>query len=125
MAYQLVLPDIGEGVVEAEVLKWFVRPGDDVVEDQPIVEVMTDKATVVIPSPRRGRVAGLRFEEGQVAKVHDVLMELEVEGGGEVRPAVEHAPPAAPRREPEPPSLESRAAVAAASAHLPVPEVPG
>ena len=54
MAYQFLLPDIGEGVVEAEVLKWFVKPGDAVVEDQPLAEVMTDKATVTIPSPKRG-----------------------------------------------------------------------
>ena len=59
MPFQLELPDIGEGVVEAEVQKWFVAPGDHVDEDQPLVEVMTDKATVVIPSPRRGRVVRL------------------------------------------------------------------
>ena len=67
MAYQLELPDIGEGVVEAEVQKWFVAPGDDVEEDQPLVEVMTDKATVVIPSPRRGRIVRLFWKEGEIA----------------------------------------------------------
>ncbi|HVP66206.1 MAG TPA: dihydrolipoamide acetyltransferase family protein [Anaeromyxobacteraceae bacterium] len=82
MAYQFVLPDIGEGVVEAEVLKWFVREGDAVVEDQPLVEVMTDKATVTIPSPKRGRVTRLLWKEGDVAKVHHALLEMEVEGEG-------------------------------------------
>jgi pyruvate dehydrogenase E2 component (dihydrolipoamide acetyltransferase) len=77
--FKLILPDIGEGVVEAEIQKWFVAPGDEVHEDQPLVEVMTDKATVTIPSPRRGRVTKLLWEEGQVAKVHDALLEMELE----------------------------------------------
>jgi pyruvate dehydrogenase E2 component (dihydrolipoamide acetyltransferase) len=89
MAYQFLLPDIGEGVVEAEILKWFVKPGDAVVEDQPLAEVMTDKATVTIPSPKRGRVTRLLWKEGDVAKVHHALVELELEGSGqEVAPVV-------------------------------------
>jgi pyruvate dehydrogenase E2 component (dihydrolipoamide acetyltransferase) len=76
--FKLVLPDIGEGVVEAEIQKWFVAPGDEVQEDQPLVEVMTDKATVTIPSPRRGTITKLLWTEGQVAKVHDVLLEMEL-----------------------------------------------
>ncbi len=78
MAFELILPDIGEGVVEAEIQKWFVKPGDEVHEDQPLVEVMTDKATVTIPSPRHGRVTRLHYEEGQLAKVHHPLLDLEV-----------------------------------------------
>ena len=69
MAYQFILPDIGEGVVEAEVQKWFVKPGDKVVEDQPLVEVMTDKATVTIPSPKRGTITKLMWKEGDVANI--------------------------------------------------------
>ena len=94
MAYQFVLPDIGEGVVEAEVLKWFVKPGDAVIEDQPLVEVMTDKATVTIPSPKRGRITRLMWQEGDVAKVHHALLEMEVEvgRGGAASPPAE-APP--------------------------------
>ncbi|WP_242343997.1 dihydrolipoamide acetyltransferase family protein [Anaeromyxobacter terrae] len=80
MAYKLELPDIGEGVVEAEVQQWFVKPGDVVAEDQPLVEVMTDKATVVIPSPKRGRVVTLFWKVGDVAKVHAPLIELELDG---------------------------------------------
>src|SRR6266540_4667521 len=76
MPYQLELPDIGEGVVEAEVQRWLVAPGDLVEEDQPLVEVMTDKATVVIPSPRRGRIVRLLFEAGAIAKVHAPLVEI-------------------------------------------------
>ncbi len=84
MPFQLELPDIGEGVVEAEVQHWFVAPGDEVEEDQPLVEVMTDKATVVIPSPRRGRVVRLFWKVGDVAKVHAPLVELDA---GEEAPA--------------------------------------
>jgi pyruvate dehydrogenase E2 component (dihydrolipoamide acetyltransferase) len=79
VAYKLELPDIGEGVVEAEIQQWFVQPGDTVSEDQPLVEVMTDKATVVIPSPKRGRVVQLFWKVGDVAKVHAPLVELELE----------------------------------------------
>jgi pyruvate dehydrogenase E2 component (dihydrolipoamide acetyltransferase) len=115
MAYEFLLPDIGEGVVEAEVLKWFVQPGDAVVEDQPIAEVMTDKATVTIPSPKRGVVTRLLWKEGDLAKVHHALVEIEVEAGSaEVAPAipVPRATPAAPAS--APPSGVFRAAVAQA-----------
>ena len=70
------LPDIGEGVVEAEVQQWFVKPGDHVVEDQPLVEVMTDKATVTLPSPRRGTVTRLLCAVGKLAKVHEPILEM-------------------------------------------------
>jgi len=83
MPYTLELPDIGEGVVEAEIMKWFVTEGDEVAEDQPLVEVMTDKATVTIPAPKRGRVTRLLWKEGDVAKVHHALVELELEGSGQ------------------------------------------
>jgi pyruvate dehydrogenase E2 component (dihydrolipoamide acetyltransferase) len=81
MAYQFILPDIGEGVVEAEVQQWFVKVGDKVVEDQPLVEVMTDKATVTIPSPKRGTITKLCWKAGDIAKVHAPLVEMELEGG--------------------------------------------
>jgi len=96
MAYQFLLPDIGEGVVEAEILKWFVKPGDAVVEDQPLAEVMTDKATVTIPSPKRGRVTRLLWKEGDVARVHHALVELELEGFAEEGAPVVPPPAAVP-----------------------------
>jgi pyruvate dehydrogenase E2 component (dihydrolipoamide acetyltransferase) len=81
--FEFKLPDIGEGVVEGEIVKWLVKAGDDIVEDQPLVEVMTDKATVTIPSPRRGKVVRTVGNEGEVAKVHNTLVVLEVgEGSG-------------------------------------------
>jgi pyruvate dehydrogenase E2 component (dihydrolipoamide acetyltransferase) len=80
MAYEFKLPDIGEGVVEGEIVKWLVKEGDVVAEDQPLVEVMTDKATVTIPSPKRGKVLKRFGAEGSIAKVHEPLIALEVEG---------------------------------------------
>src|SRR5215470_2155843 len=80
--FEFKLPDIGEGVVEGEIVKWLVKAGDEIVEDQPLVEVMTDKATVTIPSPRKGKVVQTVGSEGDVAKVHGTLVILEVDGGG-------------------------------------------
>ncbi len=97
MPYTLELPDIGEGVVEAEIMKWFVAEGDEVVEDQPLVEVMTDKATVTIPSPKRGRVVRRCWKEGELARVHSALIELELGVGGGAGKAQS---PAAPTRVP-------------------------
>ncbi len=108
MAFRMELPDIGEGVVEAEVQKWFVAPGDEVQEDQPLVEVMTDKATVVIPSPRRGRVVKLFWNVGDVAKVHEPLVEIEVEPATTTAPGATPSPPARAERTPAPAVAPSR-----------------
>ncbi|TMA40548.1 MAG: 2-oxo acid dehydrogenase subunit E2, partial [Deltaproteobacteria bacterium] len=80
--FEFKLPDIGEGVVEGEIVKWLVKPGDQIVEDQPLVEVMTDKATVTIPSPRRGKVVETVGKEGDIAKVHSTLVVLDLDGEG-------------------------------------------
>jgi pyruvate dehydrogenase E2 component (dihydrolipoamide acetyltransferase) len=87
MRYEFKLPDIGEGVIEGEVVRWLVKSGEAVTVDQPLVEVMTDKATVVIPSPKAGKVAELRGAEGGMVKVHDTLVVLEVGEGGSAEPA--------------------------------------
>jgi pyruvate dehydrogenase E2 component (dihydrolipoamide acetyltransferase) len=68
------LPDLGEGMQEAEVVQWLIKPGDTVKLDQTMVRVETDKAVVEIPSPVAGRVAEIRVQDGQVAKVGDVLV---------------------------------------------------
>ncbi|MFI5372877.1 MAG: dihydrolipoamide acetyltransferase family protein [Candidatus Eisenbacteria bacterium] len=78
MKYEVKLPDIGEGIAEGEIVRWLVKPGDAVVDDQPLVEVMTDKATVEIPSPRTGRIASLSAAEGQVVPVGTVIVTIEV-----------------------------------------------
>ena len=82
MAKRIVkLPDIGEGVAEAEVTAWHVKVGDTVREDQPIADVMTDKATVEIPAPVAGTVVALGGETGQMLAVGSPLVTLETEGG--------------------------------------------
>lgn len=76
-----LLPDIGEGIVECEVVEWRVAEGDQIEEDQPIVEVMTDKALVEITAPEAGVVTKLYVAQGQIAKVHAPLFAYQVEGG--------------------------------------------
>ncbi len=88
MTFEFRLPDIGEGVAEAEILKWMVKEGDSVKEDQPLVEVMTDKVNVQIPSPRTGKVSRISVKEGSVAKVGEVLMTIEEEGGSKAQQSV-------------------------------------
>ncbi|KFE69596.1 dihydrolipoamide acetyltransferase family protein [Hyalangium minutum] len=90
--FEFKLPDLGEGVMEGELVKWHVKEGDSVKEDQTIAEVMTDKATVTVPSPKAGRVVKTHGKEGEMAKVHQLLITLDVEGAA---PAQAEGPPAA------------------------------
>ncbi|HKA24739.1 MAG TPA: dihydrolipoamide acetyltransferase family protein [Candidatus Eisenbacteria bacterium] len=77
MPFAFKLPDLGEGVAEGEVVRWLVAEGDTVAEDQPLAEVLTDKATVEIPSPRAGRIVRLGAAEGERVPVGHVLVEIE------------------------------------------------
>ena len=97
-----ILPDIGEGIVECELVKWLVSEGDVIEEDQPVAEVMTDKALVEIPAPYKGRVTRLYYQEGDIAKVHAPLFELvdESEGSGQA-PVAGSAEPAEAKPAPE------------------------
>ncbi len=72
--FELKLPDIGEGVAEGEILKWLVTEGETIKEEQPLVEVMTDKVNVQIPSPRAGTVSKLLAKEGDSVKVGQVIL---------------------------------------------------
>lgn len=80
--FEFKLPDIGEGVHEGEVVQWKVKEGEVVKEDQPLLEVMTDKATVEITSPRAGRIARIAAKEGQVVKVGELLVAIDESGAG-------------------------------------------
>src|SRR5207237_249521 len=82
MAYEFKLPDLGEGLTEGEVARWLVAEGDEVAEDQPLVELQTDKTTVEIPSPAAGRVARILVAEGEVAPVGTVLVVIGDEDAG-------------------------------------------
>ena len=93
MAYEFKLPDLGEGLTEGEVARWLVSEGDEVAEDQPLVEIQTDKTTVEIPSPAAGKVAQILVEEGNVVPVGTVLVVIGEDGAapGE-KPAVAQPP---------------------------------
>lgn len=80
MAFNFRLPDIGEGIHEGEIVKWFVKPGDQVKEDDILAEVQNDKAVVEIPSPVEGTVEEILVEEGTVAVVGDVLIRFDAPG---------------------------------------------
>jgi pyruvate dehydrogenase E2 component (dihydrolipoyllysine-residue acetyltransferase) len=77
------LPDLGEGMHEAEVVQWLIKPGDTIKLDQTMVKVETDKAIVEIPSPVAGRVAEIRVQDGEVARVGDVLVVFETPANGD------------------------------------------
>ncbi|MFA5538164.1 MAG: dihydrolipoamide acetyltransferase family protein [Gemmobacter sp.] len=94
--HSIRMPDIGEGIAEAEIAEWLVSPGQMVREDEPLAAVMTDKATVEIPSPVAGKVLWLAGEPGDILAVGAELIRLEVEGDGNL------APGAAEETEPEP-----------------------
>ena len=92
MAYEFKLPDLGEGLTEGEVARWLVEEGQDVGEDEPLVEVQTDKTTVEIPSPAAGRVARILVQEGEVVPVGTVLVVIgDGALAGEVQPRAEPA----------------------------------
>src|SRR5437867_6451863 len=94
--YEFRLPDIGEGLAEAEVARWLVGVGDRVSEDQPVVEMMTDKASVELPAPGAGVVVEQRAAEGDVIKTGAVLYVLEADAqiGVGIQPSPERAAPA-------------------------------
>jgi pyruvate dehydrogenase E2 component (dihydrolipoamide acetyltransferase) len=96
MARPFVLPDLGEGLSEAEIIKVLVQEGDSVAEDAPLIEVETDKAQVEIPSPMGGRVERIHVHAGQTVRVGDVLVSFaDAPGGDERRPSPGATPPRA------------------------------
>nr|WP_298927424.1 dihydrolipoamide acetyltransferase family protein [uncultured Erythrobacter sp.] len=110
------MPDVGEGVAEAEIVEWMVKVGDTVSEDQHLVDVMTDKATIDIESPVDGKVVEVAGEVGDVIAVGSMLLVVEVEGEEAEEPKAQ-----APAPEPAPAS-EPTAETAPESAPKPAPE---
>lgn len=102
MAFEFRLPDIGEGIHEGEILKWFVKEGEEINEDDPLCEVQNDKSVVEIPSPVDGEVSKIHVEEGTVAVVGDLLVTIEAEGYEDVEP--EEQPESEEKVEEEPKS---------------------
>ncbi len=83
MSYEFKLPDLGEGLTEGEIARWLVAEGQEIAEDDPLVEIATDKTTVEIPSPAAGTVSKILVGEGEVVPVGTVL--VVIGGGGEDR----------------------------------------
>ncbi len=126
--HTIKMPDIGEGIVEVELVAWHVKPGDVVREDQVVADVMTDKATVEIPSPVKGVVQRLGAEAGTVMRVGSALIEIAIEGAAPVETAPAAAPAAAaapaPVPAPAPAKAETAPVAAVAAAPLPAPAAP-
>lgn len=123
--FEFKLPDIGEGVTEGEIVGWLIQQGDSVAEDQEMVEVMTDKATVTIGAPKAGKVVELRGAVGDVIPVGDVLVVLDLSGGdaaaepakaepAKAEPAKAEAPASKEAPKPAAPVAEAKATVASA-----------
>ena len=94
------MPDLGEGVAEGEIVRWLVAPGQEVAEDDLLVEIQTDKATVEVPSPASGVVSRILAEEGAVVPVGELLVVIGAEdgGSGSAPPAVAEPAVAEPAR---------------------------
>jgi pyruvate dehydrogenase E2 component (dihydrolipoyllysine-residue acetyltransferase) len=105
MAYEFKLPDLGEGLTEGEVAKWLVSEGQEIAEDDPLVEIQTDKTTVEIPSPAAGKVARILVAEGDVVPVGTVLVVI---GGDGASPAEQPKAEPAPQQEPSDTVLQER-----------------
>jgi pyruvate dehydrogenase E2 component (dihydrolipoamide acetyltransferase) len=97
VAYEFKLPDLGEGLTEGEIARWLVQEGQEIAEDDPLVEIATDKTTVEIPSPAAGVVTKIYVAEGQVVPVGTLLVVI---GGNGVAPKAEPVPTDAAPREP-------------------------
>ncbi|GLO23908.1 dihydrolipoamide acetyltransferase family protein [Pseudomonas putida] len=122
------MPDFGEGIAQVELVEWFVKVGDMIAEDQVVADVMTDKATVEIPSPVSGKVLALGGQPGEVMAVGSELIRIEVEGSGnhvDVPQAKQIETPAAPvAAKPEPQKDAKPAAYQAPANHEAAPIVP-
>ena len=91
--YSIRLPDVGEGVAEAELVEWHVKVGDTVLEDDIVGAVMTDKAAVEIPTSVTGKVTWLGGQIGDVIAVGAELIRVEIEGEGNVDSSIDNSPP--------------------------------
>ena len=113
MAYEFKLPELGEGLEEGEIASWLVKPGDEVKEDDSLVEIQNDKSVEELPSPVSGKVIDILVPEGETAKIGDVIVTID-DGSGDAAPAAKAETPAATKT--EAPASEAAETPAATSA---------
>jgi pyruvate dehydrogenase E2 component (dihydrolipoamide acetyltransferase) len=119
--FEFKLPDLGEGIHEAEILKWHVKVGDRIASDDPLIDVQTDKATVTIPSPRTGTIAQQNGKDGDTLVVGQIVVVIDDGVGVKPAPAAPAAPLAAAKAPPAPVPVAAAAPVSVAG---PVPAAP-
>jgi pyruvate dehydrogenase E2 component (dihydrolipoamide acetyltransferase) len=115
VAYEFKLPDLGEGLTEGEIARWLVSEGQELAEDDPLVEIATDKTTVEIPSPAAGKVTRILVGEGEVVPVGTVLVVI---GGDGAEPPASAPEAPAPRAEPVPTNEPGAASVGSTQARV-------
>jgi pyruvate dehydrogenase E2 component (dihydrolipoyllysine-residue acetyltransferase) len=127
--FEFILPDLGEGIAEGEILKWYVEEGGPIVEDEPLMDVETDKAAVTIPAPRGGTIAALKGKVGDIINVGEVAVVID-DGSGdavateEAVAAKTFAEPDAPEPAPVPTAVAGAAPAAQPGVRRPVPAAP-
>src|SRR3984957_4021302 len=109
MAIDVTMPQMGESVVEGTIAKWLVKEGDVVIEDQPLVEISTDKVDTEIPSPGAGRIAKIVAQEGQTLPVGATLAVIEP-AGADAPAKLKVVAPKAPAPKPEPAPMQAKPA---------------
>ena len=119
------LPEVGEGVIEGELVKWLVSVGDTVQEDQPICELMTDKATIEISSPKNGTVHKLHCGVGDIIEVHTPLIEIDTDGSAPAKPIEMEEPKKAPPPPKQAPPAPKSAAPVPQAQPTPIPTSSG
>jgi pyruvate dehydrogenase E2 component (dihydrolipoamide acetyltransferase) len=123
--YEFKLPDLGEGIHEGEILKWYVSEGDSIVEDEPLVDVETDKAAVTIPSPKSGVVASLSGKVGDTVDVGDVIAVIDESGEAQTAKPAESAAEKPAEKAAEKPAESAAAKPAEAESGVETEKAPG
>ncbi|PID79166.1 hypothetical protein CSB20_11445 [bacterium DOLZORAL124_64_63] len=124
--FEFILPDLGEGIAEGEILKWYVQEGGEIVEDEPLMDVETDKAAVTIPSPRGGTIKALKGKVGDIVNVGDVVVVID-DGSGDsaaAEDAVADSTFAEPDKVAAAPTPETHAPASLPGVRRPVPAAP-
>src|SRR5579863_6319432 len=120
----VVMPQMGESIVEGTLTKWLKKPGDKVERDEPLFEISTDKVDTEIPSPAAGTLGELLVQEGQTVQVNAIVARINEGGDGAAAPAAPEKPVAAAPAPPAPPAPAPEAVAPVPAAAAPPPPVP-